>query len=70
MTWSDAVAEQQASDVFYGRNGVAIIKRTGRGGGYRTYEVHQRERVGQSTEKIRPIQHQPLPNRILHRHYC
>ena len=56
MTWRDAVAEQQASDVFYGRNGVAITKRTGRGDGYRTYEVHQRDRVGQSTEKIRPIQ--------------
>lgn len=50
------MTEQPASDVFYGRNGVAIIKRSHRGDGYRTYEVHQRERVGQSTEKIRPIQ--------------
>ncbi len=39
-----------------GRNGVAIVKRSHRGDGYRTYEVHQRERVGQSTEKLRPMQ--------------
>jgi len=46
----------QPSDVIYGRNGVAITKRTGRGGAYRTYEVHQRERVGDSTERIKPLQ--------------
>jgi cytochrome P450 len=39
-----------------GRNGVVIQKRQGDGSGYRTYEVHQRERVGESTEKIKPIQ--------------
>ena len=40
-----------------GRNGVVISKRTPRNEGapgYRTYEVHQRERVGESTEKIKP----------------
>ncbi len=52
-----------------GRNGVVIRQqRSGTGEGYRTYEVHQRERVGQSTEKIKPIQllsddylHNPYP---------
>lgn len=54
-----------------GRNGVAVGEVTaqqvvrrlpgadeaqGEGAGYRTYEVHQRERVGESTEKIKPIQ--------------
>lgn len=41
--------------VTYGRNGVPIsTRKTGTGGGYRTYEIHQRERVGESTEKIKP----------------
>ena len=42
-----------------GRNGVAFVKRPKEAGAepaYRTYEVHQRERVGESTEKIKPIQ--------------
>ena len=43
-----------------GRNGVVIVKPAerpqGRESGYRTYEVHQRERVGESTEKIKPRQ--------------
>ena len=58
----------QSEEVIYGRNGVAITRRTGRGGAYRTYEVHQRERVGQSTEQIKPLQlisaehlHDPYP---------
>ena len=39
-----------------GRNGVAIGTRPATdGAGYRTYEVYQRERVGQSTEKIKPV---------------
>ncbi len=38
-----------------GRNGVAVRRRTStRDGGYRTYEVYQRERVGESTEQIKP----------------
>ncbi len=38
-----------------GRNGVAVRKRTSTGeAGYRTYEVYQRERVGESTEQIKP----------------
>jgi len=36
-------------------NGVAITRRTTQNPAYRTYEVYQRERVGQSTEKIQPI---------------
>lgn len=39
-----------------GRNGVVIHKNKGDGSGYRSYEVHQRERVGESTEKIKPSQ--------------
>ena len=39
-----------------GANGVAIPQGTHGDAGFRTYEVHQRERVGQSTEKIKPIQ--------------
>jgi hypothetical protein len=46
-------------DNVVGRNGVVIIKRPKRSDGppkYRTYEVYQRERVGESTEKIKPGQ--------------
>lgn len=39
-----------------GLNGVAIPARTGTGVGFRTYEVHQRERVGESTAKVKPGQ--------------
>ena len=43
-----------------GRNGVVVLKPINRPKdqqpGYRTYEVHQRERVGESTEKIKPVQ--------------
>ncbi len=39
-----------------GANGVVIPEGTHGNAGFRTYEVHQRERVGQSTEKIKPIQ--------------
>tara|TARA_B100000686_G_C16755134_1_gene954968 strand:+ start:575 stop:1909 length:1335 start_codon:yes stop_codon:yes gene_type:complete len=43
------------SDHIAGKNGVVISKRPKTSGpGYRTYEVHQRERVGESTEKIKP----------------
>lgn len=42
-------------ELIAGRNGVVITRRPNTGGkGYRTYEIHQRERVGQSTEKIKP----------------
>ena len=51
-----------------GANGVAIPQGTHGDAGFRTYEVHQRERVGQSTAKIKPIQlisaefaREPLP---------
>lgn len=48
-----------------GKNGVAlgaakepgVVKRlSNESKGHRTYEVHQRERVGESTEKIKPVQ--------------
>ena len=50
-----AVKEEQA----VGRNGVVITRRQPHHGDtpqYRTYEVYQRERVGESTEKIKPSQ--------------
>jgi cytochrome P450 len=44
------------SEIRYGRNGVPVVARPSRtrGDGYRTYEVFQRQRVGESTEKIKP----------------
>lgn len=41
-----------------GRNGIVIRRREYDSDepGYRTYEVYQRERVGESTEKIKPVQ--------------
>lgn len=39
-----------------GANGVAIPDRTHGDAGFRTYEVYQRERVGESTEKVKPAQ--------------
>ncbi len=39
-----------------GANGVAIPQGTHGDAGFRTYEVHQRERVGQSTAKVKPMQ--------------
>ena len=39
-----------------GANGVAIPEGTHGDAGFRTYEVYQRERVGQSTAKIKPAQ--------------
>lgn len=56
---SKSTDQNSAAEQIAGRNGVVIRHphREGRtGSGYRTYEVHQRERVGQSTEKIRPVQ--------------
>ncbi|MFT7221038.1 MAG: cytochrome P450 [Candidatus Azotimanducaceae bacterium] len=52
------VATMSKSDSIAGRNGIVIAKRTyeGNGSGFRTYEVYQRERVGESTEKIKPNQ--------------
>lgn len=50
-------SNKPGENVVYGRNGVPILIRGGSrttGAGYRTYEVHQRQRVGQSTEKIHP----------------
>lgn len=44
-----------ASTPVLGRNGVPIAARTvTRGAGYRSYEIHQRMRVRQSTEKLNP----------------
>jgi pulcherriminic acid synthase len=43
-------------NAFAGRNGVPLYARRGNLSDYRTYEVYQRERVHESTEKVRPIQ--------------
>ncbi len=50
--------KSQAAVGVAGRNGVVIPQQSAdrTGSDYRTYEVYQRERVGQSTEKIKPIQ--------------
>lgn len=49
-----AVAKEEVA----GRNGIVIRRREydSETPGYRTYEVYQRERVGESTEKIKPVQ--------------
>ncbi len=43
-------------DAFTGRNGVPLYTRNGNQNDYRTYEIYQRERVKEATDKIRPIQ--------------
>ncbi|MEN3950079.1 hypothetical protein [Iodidimonas sp. SYSU 1G8] len=43
-------------DAFTGRNGVPLYARNGVQSDYRTYEIYQRERVHEATDKIRPIQ--------------
>ena len=53
---SGSAGNAQGNPVVLGLNGVEVPVRHKGGVGYRTYEVHQRERVGQSTEKIKPIQ--------------
>lgn len=53
----DPRTKEGEAKIVYGRNGVPIHVRGGSrttGGGYRTYEVHQRMRVGESTAKIKP----------------
>ncbi len=47
---------KEARAAVIGANGVAVPQGTHGSAGYRTYEVYQRERVGESTEKIKPIQ--------------
>ncbi len=52
-----AAGVASATTAVAGRNGVVIRKLSSQGKtGYRTYEVHQRERVGESTEKLKPIE--------------
>ena len=71
------MSEAKLRSEVVGLNGVPIPARTGSGEGFRTYEVHQRERVGQSTEKIKPAQlvseafaRDPYPQlAILREHY-
>jgi len=53
-----AEAAGSEPEIRIGRNGVPIVVRPNRahGTGYRTYEVFQRQRVHESTEKIKPQQ--------------
>ena len=48
--------EAKEGDGIIGKNGVFLRKsnHNSERTGYRTYEVYQRERVGESTEKIKP----------------
>ncbi|MGE0666768.1 MAG: cytochrome P450 [Sphingomonadales bacterium] len=48
--------EAGAPRITYGRNGVPIAPGGVKGEGFRTYEIHQRERLGQTTAKIKPMQ--------------
>lgn len=51
-----ADASLWAGKTYVGRNGVAVGARAvTKGAGYRTYEVHQRMRVKESTEKLNPL---------------
>ncbi len=50
------MGETKQPDKVLGLNGVEVPQRATSGTRFRTYEVHQRERVGQSTEKIKPLQ--------------
>ncbi|MBM4382664.1 MAG: cytochrome P450 [Deltaproteobacteria bacterium] len=45
---------EQQTDTTVGRNGVAITRRKPGAQVFRTYEIHQRRRVGESTAKLRP----------------
>jgi cytochrome P450 len=45
-----------APRITYGRNGVPIAPGSVKGEGFRTYEIYQRERLGESTAKIKPLQ--------------
>ena len=63
-------------DVTVGLNGVAIARRDGDAKRYRTYEIHQRRRVGESTGKLRPraliareFLHDPYPTLTTVREY-
>ncbi len=47
---------EAAPKITYGRNGVPVTPGGVKGEGFRTYEIHQRERLGQSTAKIKPMQ--------------
>ena len=45
-----------SGEMVVGRNGVAVARRAvTKGAGYRSYEIHQRMRVQQSTEKLNPL---------------
>jgi pulcherriminic acid synthase len=51
----DSEASLWSGPLTTGRNGVAVARRAvTKGAGYRSYEVHQRMRVAQSTEKLNP----------------
>lgn len=51
-----AAAASTKSETTVGLNGVAITRHRTTGKSYRTYEIHQRRRVGESTARIRPLE--------------
>ncbi len=53
MTTKDDTADAEVTTL--GLNGVAITRQRQTEKTYRTYEIHQRRRVGESTAKIRPL---------------
>lgn len=54
MSHDPSAHDPSAQHATVGLNGVAITRHDGVEKRYRTYEIHQRRRVGESTEKVRP----------------
>ena len=48
------MSDAQDAGATIGRNGVAIVRRKPGAQRFRTYEIHQRRRVGESTAKLKP----------------
>jgi len=53
-TPNDPVDHRYTRDITVGKNGVPVAKAKTSGGGYRTYEIHQRMRPGETTAKMTP----------------
>jgi pulcherriminic acid synthase len=49
-------ADETAPKITYGRNGVPVAPGKTRGAGFRSYEIFQRERTGETTALIKPMQ--------------
>jgi cytochrome P450 len=51
---NDSAEHRYSRDITVGKNGVPVAKAKTSGGGYRTYEIHQRMRPGETTSKMKP----------------